>query len=541
MSSLHVETVVPGTGSYETVRVRVKTALVVASIHFVYFAQLVAIVGSGFLAQSMAQLLGGSDQVVWFSSVLNILSTALGPPVSQAADYWGRKWLLVGTTVGGCAGAIIVSRATGIASLIAGFTVMGITYTGQALLHAVVSEVLPRKHRPYAQSGVISAAGLGSIIGIIIGGTLVRDGNLENYRIYWYIAAGIFALATVGCAFCYNPPPRELSTILSFREKLAKLDWVGYGLFTPGLILFCVALSWSRNPYPWTNAKILAPFILGVILLLAFSFYEWRIKADGMLHHRLFANRNFPISLGCVFVEGLAYFACNAYLIQQISVYTHDNLLISGLHFVITFAASIAFCVVIGIYSAKWKALRLPLVVGFGLLLLFNVMMATTTPSSHPNVFWGYPVLAGAGLGSILPAIIVMAQLSTPADLISIVSGLMISARALGGTVGLAVNNAIYNSATTTYIPKKVAAASIPLGLPQSSLGMLIQGLTSQNQTLVQKVPGITPQIVSAAEAALTEAYGIGFRNAWIASACFCLLAIIGKPVIRISSPVYSH
>ena len=58
--------------------------------------------------------MGGSDQTVWLTSVIAITTVVLGPPVSQAADYWGRKWFLVILTSFGAVGAIIVSRATSV-------------------------------------------------------------------------------------------------------------------------------------------------------------------------------------------------------------------------------------------------------------------------------------------------------------------------------------------------------------------------------------------------------------------------------------------
>jgi hypothetical protein len=50
-----------------------------------------SLVGSGFLAQTTAAALDDSSKAVWFSSALTIATIALNPPISQAADYWGRK------------------------------------------------------------------------------------------------------------------------------------------------------------------------------------------------------------------------------------------------------------------------------------------------------------------------------------------------------------------------------------------------------------------------------------------------------------------
>jgi hypothetical protein len=179
--------------------------------------------------------------------------------------------------------------------------------------------------------------------------------------------------------------------------------------------------------------------------------------------------------------------------------------------------------------SSKTRTLRTPTAVGFACILIFNICMAAAGGTAPHNAYWGFAVILGAGIGIILPAIMVVAQLSTPPDLISTASALVIAARGVGGTVGLAINNAIFNSTVATEIPKRIAAAVIPLGLPPSSIGQLIGALTSQNTAALAKVPGASPQIIGAAAGALTSAYNVGFRNAWIAACCFCVVAIIGK------------
>jgi MFS family permease len=135
----------------------------------------------------------------------------------------------------GCIGSIIASRAHNMNTVIAGYCVQGICFGAQPLLHAVVSEVLPRKHRPLAQGSVNAIAGIGGVVGLTMGGALLRHHVLENYRIYLYVTAGIFFAAAAGVALAYNPPPRELQVTLTTGKKLRRLNWVSYLLFTPGL------------------------------------------------------------------------------------------------------------------------------------------------------------------------------------------------------------------------------------------------------------------------------------------------------------------
>ena len=380
-----------------------------------------------------------------------------------------------------------------------------------------------------AQASVNASAGIGAFIGICMGGALLRNNDFNNYRIYMYVLAGIYAAAALGVAIGYNPPPRELQASLTTSEKLRRLDWIGYILLALGLVLFCVALSWVDNPYHFSNGRIIGTFVTGIVCMAAFFVYEWRFKKDGILHHGLFKNRNFSLALVVIFCEGFSFFASNTYYAFEVSVFTGEDLLIAGLHFGYVFPVSCVLALAAGYYSVKTKTVRLPIFVGFVLIMIFNICYATVRQSTSNAALWGYGVFLGIGTGIILPTNMVIAQLSTPPELISVASALVLSARSFGATVGLAVNNAIFTSKLSTAIPNKIAAAVLPLGLPPTSLGALIGALTTQNTALLAHVPGVTPRIIGAAAGALLQAYSASFRYVWVAAACFCAVAVIGK------------
>ncbi|EEU33362.1 uncharacterized protein NECHADRAFT_30516, partial [Fusarium vanettenii 77-13-4] len=503
------------------------------SINLIYLAQLSSVIGSGFLAQSMSQAVGGTGNTVWYSSCITIMTVALNPPISQVADYYGRKPILVLLSLAGVAGSIIVSRAQNSGTLIAGFAILGLNFGCQSALLAVLSEVLPRRYRPMGQASASLAASLGATIGLLMGGGLLQHGNLSNYRIYWYIEAGLYAIAAIGCQLGYNPPPRELQLSLNLSEKLNRLDWIGYFLFAPGLTLFSMALAWSDNPYSWDSANILGPFIIGVMAIILFVVYEWRFKKDGILHHDLWHHRNFAVSLFVIFIEGLSFFAANSYFAFEVSLIYDASVLSAGANFNIMFLTGFVFSPVFGLWSSKRKSMRAPLIVGCVCLLVFFILLATVNIDTPRYAFWIFPVISGIGLVSIVPLSMVSAQLATSPELITLVSGLITTARSLGGAVGLAINNAVLTSTLEKELPKKVSAAALPLGLPPSSLPALIDGLASQRKDAVAAVPGISPEIAQAAIGAMKRAYLVAFRNAWIVSASFCGLLVITACFIK--------
>ncbi|KAL3473183.1 major facilitator superfamily domain-containing protein [Aspergillus californicus] len=495
---------VPAVESHASPNARWRKAIIaVLAVNALAYGQMVALVGSGLLATQTTTLLDDSSKSSWLSTVITILIIALNPMLSQMADYWGRKWITVITSLGGVAGPILISRAQNINSLIAGFCLLGIAFGSQSSFYTVVSEVLPRQYRSIAQAGLSITMSIAAISAILIGGALLRNDNYENYRIFWYIVTGIYVLSLAGLLLGYNPPPRELETSLTSRQKLASLDWTGVLLLTTSMVTFCIALQWSGNPYSWANAHVNAPFAVGMVLAIAFVVYEWQGRKDGLVHHDLFGHRNFSIALASIFIEGLSFLTCNSYFTFQVQVITQTNLFFS-----------------VGFYTVWTKQLRVPLLFGFVCFTVFNALMASVKASTLPGVLWGYPVLGGIGIGCLLTNLTVIVQMSTPTQMISVATGLLFTVRGLGGCVGLAINNAIFSQGLSK-LDSKIAAAVLPLQFPAAKLGYLIQGLVSGDTLLLMQDPDVTPAVLAAGGAALADTYAIAFRGVWICAAAF--------------------
>src|ERR1700677_3939220 len=109
-----------------------------------------------------------------------------------------------------------------------------------------------------------------------------------------------------------------------------------------------------------------------------------------MFHHSLFKRgRNFGLAIGCIFVEGLVFFAVNNYFAFEVStLYEHDALLV-GLTFSICFFTFAVSTALTGLYCTRTKNLRFPIMTGFAFFVIFMVTMATAGVGSSTAV-WGY-------------------------------------------------------------------------------------------------------------------------------------------------------
>ena len=404
-------------------------AIAMQSVFFAYFTQITYLSGASALSRDIAAVVGGSDKSSWIGNSIPIIAVVLSPPISQAADLWGRKWFLVGSTVTGFVGCIIISRTTSMPMAIAGAVFAALSFAAQPLLLAIPSEVVWRRVRPAVQAAANITAALGVVFGLLVGGALTRHEHPERFRTYWYIVSGLYIASAIACALLYNPPPRELQKRLTQREKLRSLDWIGYALLSTGLVLFCLAMFWSQNPYHWTNAHVLATFLIGICLSACLVLYETKYRKDGMFHHSLFSrSRNFALALGCIFVEGLAFFTGLYYYPYQIgALYTSDPLL-GGLRLSMSFLVALPPTGLVGWYCTRKKILRVPVLFSFVGFTLFNVLMATTGPGSNAEA-WGYVVILGFSLGICVGTLTSVAQFATPPELIALATGLFIATR----------------------------------------------------------------------------------------------------------------
>jgi len=427
---------------------------------------------------------------------------------------------------------------------IAGALLVGVGSGSSSLLYTVASEILPRRYRPLAQAGVNIFNSLGGIFTLLIGFTLVKK-SAEGFRVVWYIGAGLFAINFIAIFFLFKPPKRPLEVSLSLQQKLKVLDWVGYILFSIGIILFSVGLTWANNPYSWKDAHVLSTFVVGVCFIAATVVWEVK-KRQGFCHHGLFeTSRNFALALLFIFVEGFTFFAINNFLPLEFSLIFESDQFKVGVLVSIIFIGGMAASVVGGAYSAKTKRVRPPLLAGMGLFIIYfgksvcSLAYSLITDYNSPQAcmatmkldqsaaIWGFTVLAGFGLGFGLVIAVTTGQISTPRGLIAVTSGLILTARSLGGSVALPVYIAILNSLLSKNLGPEIADRVLPLGLSVDNLPAFIDALANSNQQALASIPGLSDEIIAAGLLGLKTAYRIAFRGIWSAAAAVSAVGFI--------------
>ncbi|KAM0415883.1 hypothetical protein ACHAPT_013145 [Fusarium lateritium] len=491
-----------------------KCVLVYTSILIGCAAQVLAIVATGAFSRSIAAVVGGEDKYIWIPQGLIICVTFTAAPIAQSSDFWGRRIPILICTAICFIGSLLISRAVSMTMAIAGSLLVGVGSGSSSLLYAVASEIMPRRYRPIAQAGVNIANSLGGIFTLLVGFALVKKSD-EGFRVVWYIGTGLFAINFIAILFLFKPPKRPLQVSLTLRQKLRALDWIGYILFSIGMILFSVGLTWANNPYSWKNAHVLSTFIVGLGFIALTVVWEAR-KKDGFCHHGLFeTSRNFALALIFIFVEGFTFYAVNNFLPFEFSLFFESDQFKVGVLVSIIFFGGAASSVVGGLYSAKTKRVRPPLMAGMGLFVIYFAAI------------WGFTVLAGFGLGFGLVIAVTTGQISTPPGLIATTSGLILTARSLGGSVALPAYTAILNSLLSKNLGPKIADRVLPLGISVDDLPAFIRALANNDQQALARIPGVNPEAISAGLDGLKTAYRIAFRGIWSTAAAVSAVGFI--------------
>ncbi|EKD05000.1 hypothetical protein A1Q2_00699 [Trichosporon asahii var. asahii CBS 8904] len=482
-------------------------------------------------AYTIAAALDGNDKRMWIVQAQGIPSIASGPIVSIIADVYGRKATIILLALLAAIASIICMTTNSMDVLLLGQVMNGIAGGISGLLYAIPSEVVPSRYRSIVQGFLSIISGGGAYAALLGMGAATSADTVNGWRWVWRTQLVCNGVLILGFAIFYNPPPRTKSD-LTFWGRVKTLDWIGYFLLTSGLIPILMGFAWAADAnYGWSDLHAYACVVAGTISFVLCLLYEWKGTSTGFLHHALFQNRNFPLLMFTMAVEGHMFYAVNnMYSGEVYGLWFTDVSAMKQSAALLPFFASVMVVTpLVAFYSTKFKQLKWPVVFGILAFLVATIGWATCTADSwiRALVFSG---VAGLGFASILMLLVTLVQLSTPPLYIGVASALAISARTLGGTVGYGVSTVIYNNLYDSRMATKIAAAVAPLGFDMSNVGSLIGGILSHNTAAV---PGLTPDILAAANAANREASEYAYARIWWATIPAVILALFGMTFIR--------
>lgn len=324
--------------------------------------------------------------------------------------------------------------------VVAGRLIKGLGAGGLDVLQTIIlCDITVMKERA-RWLGVLSMANaVGAVSGPFIGGAFA-----EQVGWTWL---GWMNLITVGVCgvlafFFLHLTPIEGD----IKDKMKKLDWHGFALFTIIGTTIALPLSWANELFPWGSWQTIVPLVIGLLLLVPFWFVEKR-AAVPMIPYQIFDN----VSLITGIISGFLYGSMLNAILLYLPLFFQAVYLEAPIQAAksilplccVTVAMSITSSLIID-WSRKY---RFVLWAGWILTTVFLALSYTIGADSPRAQAYAFQAFLGAGLGTALAATMITVLASvTKVDDEGLAVGMLVTARFLGSLLGLAICSTVFSS-----------------------------------------------------------------------------------------------
>jgi EmrB/QacA subfamily drug resistance transporter len=478
------------------------------------------------------------DEILWIVSAYTIAYAALLITGGRLGDLLGQKRLfLAGLTL-----FTVASAACGLAQtpaqLIATRLVQGV---GGAMLApqtlAMISVVFPANRRGVAFGIWGAVAGLATVAGPPMGGWLVEALGWR-WIFFVNVPLGIVTLVFAG---------RVLPDIRLNRTH--RLDWLGTGLASLGLVLVCFGLIEGPS-HAWGDVWgfVSVPMILAVgcavLVLLGWQQSAHRNR-EPLVPPGIFADRNFALMSAVLAAISFGILGLLLPLVIFLQSVVGLSPLEAGLILAPMSLASVASAPLAG-RSTDRHGGREILIAGLVLWAagVGLVILATRPFYDRVELILGL-IIAGCGLGMTFAPLQSIAMHNIEARIAGAAAGVMNTARQLGAVLGSAATGAVLQVQLAARLGESAERNGI--ALPESFRAHFLEGFRRAAQAkglevgtgqagahLPADIPAsIRPAIEQIGLKTFHEAYIPAMRVTLVLPLGVLVLAVIGAMVVR--------
>jgi EmrB/QacA subfamily drug resistance transporter len=438
---------------------------------------------------TIAGELKGFSLYAWVPSIYLLTQSVSTPIYGKLADLFGRKRILfigiglflLGSITSGAAPSmllLIVFRA--VQGLGAG-AVFPMTVT-------IIGDLFSLEQRARMQGLFSSVWGISSVLGPLVGGTLV-DNIGWRWIFYLNLPFGLLAVGMIAMYFKERPVHREHS-----------LDIAGATYLTAALCAALLLLIEGGASWPWISVQSGVLAAIGIAGLTLF-FREEQRAPEPVLPLDLFRSRIILVSTVGSFFAGIVMISISFELPLYIQGVLGQDAVHAGLALM---PMSIGWPIAAS-QSGKLAirfGYRVVSVIGFVLQIAGVILLLTLGPSTPFLVASGLSFLVGVGLGVSTNPMTIAVQSAVAWARRGIATGTSMFMRSFGQVVGLAVMGSIINN---------VAGS--------------IRTSSATNQTLSMHGHTLPPAVLAHIHAVLLE----GIHDAFLAA---LVGAVIGLVVV---------
>ncbi len=386
--------------------------------------------------------LHGLNHLSWVVTAYLLASTITTPLWGQLGDLYGRKAFFQGAIAIFLVGSMLAGLSHNMLELISFRALQGVGAGGlmvgsQAVMGDLVS---PRERGRYM--GFFGAVfGISSILGPLLGG-LFTEHLSWRWVFYVNIPLGVIALFVI--ASVLHLPKHKLQH---------KIDYAGTALLGLAVTAVILLTTWGGTTYSWNSAPIWTLGIVTVVTVGAFIWLERRVP-EPLMPPSLFKSKVFNLASIVGFIIGVVMFGAMIYLPLYFQTVHGASPTSSGLQMLpVVIGMLIAFNISGQLTSRRGKYKAFP-ILGCALTAVGLSLLATMQVNTPLIVSSGYMLLIGLGVGFVMQIIVVIVMNAAPQEHLGTATSSATFFRSIGGSFGVAVFGAIFNSRLFVELPK---------------------------------------------------------------------------------------
>ncbi|WP_395295633.1 MDR family MFS transporter [Kitasatospora hibisci] len=392
--------------------------------------------------------LGGAEHLSWVVTSYTLATAASTPIWGKLGDLYGRKGTFLTSIVIFLAGSALSGLSQNMNELIGFRALQGLGAGGLMVgVMSIMGALVPPRDRGKYQGMFAAVMALATIGGPLVGG-FITDHLSWHWTFYINLPLGVVALAVV-----------IVTLKLPKVTTKARIDYVGAILLTTGITALTLITTWGGQEYAWGSKQILGLAALAAATLIAFCYVEQRVQ-EPMLPLDLFRNLNFTLVSLIGFIVGFVMFGATVFLplyqqtVQGASA-TNSGLLLMPMMF-----GMLVISLAVGQAVTKTGKYRIYPIIGTIVMTGGMVLLSTmgTETSSFTSACW--MVVLGAGMGFLMQITMLVAQNSVEIKDMGVASSTATLFRTIGGSFGVALFGALFNSRVTETMKERLGEAA---------------------------------------------------------------------------------
>lgn len=471
----------------------------------VMVAMFLAAVDQSIIAASLPAIageLGGLGDLSWIATAYLLAATIAAPTYGHLGDRFGRRRMLLWALALFTVASIACALAPTFGALVAARAMQGLGGGGlMTLSQALIGEQVPPRERGRFQGYFAAVFASASTGGPILGAYLTE---LVSWRAVFAINLPLGLVAAwLALRIPHGPSP---------EQKPFKADLVGGALFAASAFALLFALSSLGHRFAWSSPL---PWLLLAAALAGFVvFVRWERRAEDplmpidLLAKPAILNTNLVVaSFAAALLSSVLYLPLYLQLGRGMSVGA------SGLLLLPITLAILAGSTTTGRLISKTGHTRPFPIAGLAVTTFAFLGLAATVHFAATWLVLAFTMLAGFGMGCVMPTAQVIVQASSGREQLGRATASISLARATGGALGTALVGGAMAAALThidatlarvlplvaergpqylaTLAPAEQAAITHHLGDAYQVVFLLLATITAVGTLLATRIPEV--------------------------------------------------